>query len=92
MVESFPEEVPMPPLGSQKIPESPREAIQLMREELNKLEGAPWVRNYQAGATMSTGTAVAPQAGAAIQTIGLGFTSLAVFAVETAVGQGAQRS
>ena len=73
--------------ASQKIPESPREAIQTMRDELDKLEAAAWVRGYQGGGTMSTGVAVQPQAAQSIQVIGLGFTSLAAFAVETAAGQ-----
>jgi hypothetical protein len=81
----------MPP--SQKIPETPREAIAVMRNELNQLENQPWVRNYQGGATMSAGgTALATsQVAQSIQTIGLGFCTLAALAVETAV-QGTQRT
>lgn len=76
----------MPP--SQQIPESPREAIQLMRNELEKLEAQPWVKNYQGGGTMTA--AVQPQIASSIQTIGLGFTSLAALAVETAAQGGRQ--
>jgi hypothetical protein len=73
----------MPP--SQTVPESPRQAIQTMRDELDKLESAAWVRDYQGGGTMSV--AVPLQAAQSIHVIGLGFTSLAAFAVETAAGQ-----
>ena len=73
----------MPP--SQKLPESPREAITAIRDELDKLESASWVRDYQGGGTMSV--AVPLQAAQSIHVIGLGFTSLAAFAVETAAVQ-----
>lgn len=73
----------MPP--SQQIPSSPIEAIRLMRNELNALENQPWVKGYQGGGRMSAETAVAPnQTAQSIQTIAMGFGSLAAFAVETA--------
>src|SRR5205823_353724 len=67
----------MPP--NQKIPETPKEAITGMRDELDRLESATWVRDYQGGATMSAGVAVQPQAAQSIQAIGLGFTTLAAW-------------
>jgi hypothetical protein len=75
----------MPP-ASQQIPQTPREAIQLMRDQLDRLETQPWVRDYQSVATMSsTGqSAFGAQTTEAIQRLGLGYTSLAVAVAEAA--------
>jgi len=78
-----------PSTTSQQIPSTPREAIQIIRDELGRLETQPWVRNYQAvgtaSASSSTATqAVGQQAVQCIQNMGLGYTSLAAFAIEAA--------
>src|SRR5205823_13993745 len=64
----------MPP--NQKIPETPKEAITGMRDELDRLESATWVRDYQGGATMRSGVGVQQQADQSIQAIELSLQSL----------------
>lgn len=72
---------PMSPV--QKIPEDPTQAIELMERELQTLKTQPWVRNFGRG-TMMSGTAVANPTEESLQTIGLGYASLAGLAVRAA--------
>jgi len=77
---------------SQQLPNSPREAIQVIRDALDRLETQPLVRDFQAVGTAQVSSTprrafITREVTDSVQRMGLGYTSLIGWITEAAQQQ-----